>query len=211
MNTQSFQSLIQAITGRDLVINTTDAEIIGGKEYQVYKVMPLTNGKISFKWKAALSDEKMLRSFITAFTTKYKEPNPKTYDYTYGGKEYTWAAMSDEAREHARFHHANHMYHKKDLMQQIEDNFKGEKMHGVMIHHGFYNTEYGVGIFALYQFDSVINAIQAMKEHLTKRSIPFSNEFSDARWVYRFKLNLTKENHGAILQDFINFQSNENA
>ena len=34
-------------------------------------------------------------------------------------------------------------------------------------------------------------------------SIPFTNEFSEARWVFRFKIGLTKETHLALI-DSIN-------
>jgi hypothetical protein len=38
-----------------------------------------------------------------------------------------------------------------------------------------------------------------MEAHLQKLSIPFTNEFSEAKWVYRFKIGLTKESHLSII------------
>ncbi len=202
MNTINFQKLIQAITGRDFLIQTDDLEIINGKEYKVYRILPLTEYTISFTWKAALTNEKLLRSFITSFTTKYREPNPMAYSRSYGDTQYNWESKTDIEKEYAYMHHSSNMFSKTDLMKQIEVNFKSETMYNTMILYGFYATEYGVGIFSLFEFDSVIKAIKQMKDYLNTKNIPFVNEYSDARWVYRFKLNLTKQAHEAILNNF---------
>ena len=57
MQTTNFQNLIQAITGRDFTIKTTDTEIVNGKEYLIYRTLPLTNRDICFTWKAALTND----------------------------------------------------------------------------------------------------------------------------------------------------------
>lgn len=204
MQTTNFQNLIQAITGRDFIIKTNDTEIVNGKEYLIYRTLPLTDRDISFTWKAALTNEKLLRSFITAYTTKYREPNPRAYDWsvrTYG-ESARWENKTDLEKEYAYSHHSSNMYGKQELMKQIEENFKSETMYNTMILYGFYATEYGVGIFSLFEFESITRAIQQMKEYLNKKSIPFINEYSDARWVLRFKLNLTKEAHQSLLNNF---------
>jgi hypothetical protein len=95
------------------------------------------------------------------------------------------------------------------LMKQIETNFQAPEMSGIMLRHGFYNTEYGIGIFSLFAFDSVIQAIHKMKEYLTDAAIPYTNEYSDARWVYRFKLNISKDIHLSILNQFEDKQATE--
>lgn len=202
MNTQKFQKLIQSITGRNLVIKTNDENIVNGKEYFIAVMLPLTGERHAFKWKVALTDEKILRSFITAFCTKHREPDPKSYDYSYGGKEYRWADRTPLERENAYCHHASHMYNKAELLEQVQANFSKPEIEQTLIRYGFYTTEYGIGIFAFWQTDYVRNAIDKLKSHLQGQSIPFSNEFSDARWVYRFKLNLTKEAHNNILNSF---------
>lgn len=202
MNKERFEKLIQKITGRNLIIDTHDQEIINGKEYSVYNLLPVTQGKIRFKWKTATTDEKLLRSFITAFCTKYLEPNPKAYDKFYGGQEYKWEWMTDEQKENARFHHRSNMLSKDSLMKQIESNFNSPDMETSLIRYGFYPTEYGVGIFCFWETQAVVNAIKTMQKHLSELSIPFKNEFSDAKWVYRFKLGLNKESHTALLNNF---------
>lgn len=202
MNAENFQKLIQQITGRELIIDTDDIEILPGKEYRVYRPLKFSGGSSSFKWKAATTDEKLLRSFITAFTTKYREPNPDSYNYTYGGKVYTWEERTPEEREFAYFHHASHMYSKEMLLKQVEDNFNLPEMQAALIRYGFYSTNYGIGIFCYFETQYVRAAIETMKQHLSRLSIPFNNEYSDARWVLRFKLGLTKEQHTAMLAGF---------
>lgn len=199
MTTENFQNLIRLVTGRDFSIKTTDTELQFETEYCIYRILPVTQRTVSFMWKTPKADEKMLRSFITAFTSKYREPNPTTYDYEYGGKTYRWAEKTAEQMEFCYCHHVTHMYNKEALLKQVEDNFSKDGIATGLMKYGFYNTEYGIGIFCFWMTAGVYSAINAMAAHLQKLSIPFTNEFSDARWVYRFKLGLTKESHLAII------------
>jgi len=202
MNTNNFQNLIQLVTGRDFSIITTDIDLTPETEYRIYRRLPIKGGVAGFTWKTPKTDEKMLRSFITAFSSKYREPNPASYNYTYGGKVYTWNEKTEEEREFCYCHHATHMYSKDMLLKQIEDNFSKESIANGLIKYGFYPTEYGVGIFCFWMTAAVNTAIVAMATHLKTLSIPFTNEFSDAKWVYRFKLGISKDIHTNILQQF---------
>lgn len=199
MTTTNFQNLIRLITGREFVINTVDVELQFEKEYPIYRVLPLTRRSASFTWKTPKAEDKMLRSFITAFTSKYREPNPATYDYNYGGKEYRWDWKTDLEKEYAYCHHATHMYGKEALLKQVEDNFSNPDICSGLMRYGFYETNYGIGIFCFWMTSGVQSAINAMTSHLNKLSIPFTNEFSDARWVFRFKVGISKESHLSII------------
>lgn len=202
MKKENFEKLIQFATGRDFVINTSDTEIEGGKEYHIYRTLPHTHRHVSFKWKAALNEEKMLRSFITSFTTKYREPNPAAYTTCAPYYSKSWHEKTQYEQECAYMHHASNMYSKKELMEQVQTNFGKSEMRHALIRYGFYATQYGVGIFCFFETEWVINAINEMKNHLRELNIPFANEYSDARWVYRFKINLSKEAHEGILERF---------
>jgi hypothetical protein len=202
MKTENFNQLIQLVTGRDLQVITHDQELIFDHEYMVGRKLPLTGRTICFKWKTPKSDEKILRSFVTAFTSKYKEPNPKSYDYVYAGKQYTWAEKTPEQIEYCYNHHASHMFSKDALLKQVEANFQKESITNGLIRYGFYPTEYGLGIFSFWLTESVMDAIKAMENYLQSKSIPFTNEFSDARWVYRFRLEISKPAHESILSQF---------
>jgi hypothetical protein len=201
MNTVNFQNLIQLITGRDFLIKTDDSELQFAKEYCIYRILPVTKRSVSFMWKTPKADEKMLRSFITSFTSKYREPNPANYKTCSPYFSPSWNEMTAEKQEFAYLHHSSNMYSKEALLKQVEDNFANESIATGLIRYGFYNTEYGIGIFCFWMTAGVNTAINVMKAHLQKLSIPFTNEFSDARWVYRFKLGLTKETHLSIINE----------
>jgi len=201
MQTNKFTSLIQSITARNLKIDTTDEILQFEKEYFIYIILPITERKIYFKWVTPKTTDKFLRSFITAFTTKFFEPNPLSYSGRYGSK---WEDMDAKQREYAYHHHRSNMYSKKDLLEQIQANFNTDAIENTLIKYGFYSTEYGIGIFALWATEGVLNAIQRLKNHLQSKNIPYTNEFSDARWVYRFKLGLPKEINTTILNSFSN-------
>ena len=199
MTTSNFQNLIRLVTERDFSIKTEDTDLQFEKEYLIYRLLPITKRTVSFYWKTPKADEKMLRSFITAFTSKYREPNPSNYTTCSPYFSPSWNEMTAENQEFAYCHHSSNMYSKTDLLKQVESNFAKDGISTGLMRYGFYNTEYGIGIFCFWMTEGVNKAIQAMKNHLQKLSIPFTNEFSDARWVYRFKLGLTKESHLSII------------
>ena len=58
-----------------------------------------------------------------------------------------------------------------------------------------YYTSFGLSYDCWFKSDSVFDKeIQTIKDKLNSLKIKFSNEFSDARWVYRFKISQSKEN-----------------
>jgi hypothetical protein len=199
MKTKNFEKLIQAITTRDFIINTQDEELQFNKEYYIYKTLPITERKVIFKWTTPQTEEKLLKSFITAFTTKYFEPRPESYSGKYGT---LWSDKTEKEKEYAYMHHRSNMYSKTDLLNQIQLNFENELIYESLIKYGFYHTEYGIGIFVFWATKYVIEAISYMKQYLDKNNIPYSNEFSDAKWVYRFKININKDKHYQILKSF---------
>jgi hypothetical protein len=204
MKTDKFTSLIQAITGRDFQINTSDSELQLETEYQIFRVLPISKRQICFYWKTPKAQDKFVRSFITCFTTKYKEPNPRAYDYsarTYGEKA-RWENKTPTEQEFAYYHHSSNMFSKDALLQQVRANFEKSDMHKELCKYGFYATEYGIGIFCFFHTNEVVKAINEMHKYLKSKSIPYANEFSDARWVFRFKLKIDKQSHESILLAF---------
>lgn len=205
MKTSNFQNLIQQVTNRNFIIETNDIDLINDKKYKVYRVLPLTKSKVSFEWKVAKNDENILKSFITTFCNKYREPNPAAYNYVYGGISYKWDEKTDIEKEYCFVHHQSRMLNKEALMRQVQDNFNLPNIETAILRYGFYTTEYGIGTFALFQTNFVVNAINKLKTFLNSQNIPFANEYSNKMWVYRFKLNLNKDTHTNILQSFTNY------
>ena len=199
MKTKNFEQLIRIVTGRNFTINTNDIDLKFETEYCIYRELPITKCKIRFTWKTPKSDDKILRSFVTAFTSKYREPNPANYTTCPPYFSPSWSEMTAKNQEYAYSHHSSNMYSKDQLLKQVEDNFSREGITSGLLRYGFYDTQYGIGIFCFWMTNGVKDAIKKMSLHLNKLSIPFTNEFSDAKWVFRFKIGLTKESHLNII------------
>lgn len=50
----------------------------------------------------------------------------------------------------------------------------------------------------------VDEAVEQMRVYLSGKCVGFTNEFSKAGWVYRFRLGLTREIHAGLLGEFSN-------
>ena len=210
MKTENFTQLIRAITGRKFTIQTR----VNWRETQpapetlahetvffVSLTLPITGKVCGFDWKTPKSDEKMLRSFITAFTSKYREPDPETYRAdAYGSK--SWEQMSEEKREWAFNHHSSHMLSKEKLLNQVQTRFACPEIEGALNQWGFYETEYGIGIFCFWQTEFVLKAMENMRLFLAQKLVATREEFSDARWVYRFRVEASRDMHLALLKEF---------
>lgn len=207
MKTESFTHLINAITGRAFTIEKRvnwretekpQSDILSETIYFVSIFLPLSKRNHGFDWKTPKTDEKMLRSFITAFCSKFKEPDPEAYNHY----EKHWALMSEKEREYAYNHHAGHMLSKEKLLAQVQARFACSQIENALNLWGFYPTEYGIGIFCFWQTEFVKKAMENMREYLLGKGIETREEFSDARWVYRFRIETSKQIHASILNDF---------
>jgi hypothetical protein len=204
MKTTQFTQLIQIATGRDFKINTTDEDLRDETEYYIFRKLPVTGKTVSFKWTTPKAEEKYLCSFITAFCSKYREPNPAAYTTCAPYFSPSWNEMTAEKQEFAYNHHASNMYSKKQLMDQVEANFNNPEITKGLNRYGFYATEYGIGTFVLFATRYVEQSIYEMTEYLKQQGIVFTNEYSNAQWVLRFKINATKQIHEGILTSFSN-------
>ena len=198
MKTAQFQELIQNVTGRKLFFTINSEEIPLEAKIAVYRP---GSRWCSFIWKTPKNEDSLLRSFITAFCTKYKEPDPSTYE----GKQWERYAEKWDNPE-TRFecgawnHHSCHMTTKDKLRDQIAENFAN--FSSEMGRLGFYSTNYGIGLFTAFGGKWVDDSLSEMKRHLKTNFIPFSNELSEKGWVTRFLIKTNKENHTAILGGF---------
>jgi hypothetical protein len=213
MKTDNFTQLIRAVTGRAFTLHeqvnawTTEAageSLKAETRYNVRLTLPVTGRQVSFMWTTPKSDEKMLRSFITAFTSKYREPNPAAYTggYLADSPSYNWQTMSPEKREHAYGHHAFNMKSKETLLAEVQARFSCPEIATALNKWGFYETEYGIGIFCFWQTQWVTNAMANMRAFLADQGIATKEEFSDARWVYRFRIEANRDIHTNLLKQF---------
>lgn len=59
----------------------------------------------------------------------------------------------------------------------------------------FYATTYGIGMETLfYNSEKAKENVETLERFLTANKIEYRNEYSDARWVYRFVISKSKEN-----------------
>lgn len=174
-------------------------EISFESRYFVGYNLPISGGLVGFEWKTPDSDEKMLKSFIKTFISKYKEPDPESYL-----EPMTWKDMTDAKRESAFYHcSAARRLSKEKLLEQVKASFELPEMKTALCKWGFYETNYGVGIFRLFNTVSVNQSLFAMREFLTEKGIPFSEELSEAGWVHRFMIGISKEFHKSLLENFV--------
>ena len=198
MKTAQFQELIQNATGRKLFFTINSEEIPLDAKIAVYRP---GSRYYSFIWKTPKNEDSLLRSFITAFCTKYKEPDPSTYE---GNKWERHAEKWDNPE--TRFecaawnHHSCYMLSKDKLREQIAENFANFSSELGRL--GFYSTNYGIGLFTAFGGKWVEDSLSEMERYLKTNFIPFSNELSEKGWVTRFLIKTSKENHTAILGGF---------
>jgi hypothetical protein len=200
MKTENFLHLINSITNRDFMINTKDIDVVLEKEYTIYRILPITEVTIKFYFKTPKKEESIIKAFITQYSSKYLEPNPSNYTGIYPGSK-DWNNMNEKEREFAYYHHRSNMFSKNNLIQQIEENINTSKVDSVLSRYGFYETHYGIGLFVIFNRESPI-AVNKMRVFLKAENIPYSNEFSDAQWVYRFVINISKNLHKELLDKF---------
>ena len=59
----------------------------------------------------------------------------------------------------------------------------------------FYVTSYGIGFDTfMLSHEQVLAATKQLEDYLTSHNISFDNEYSDAYWVYRFKIGKSCDN-----------------
>lgn len=202
MKTSQFQALIQAVTNRPLTLKNTDGEIALEQTVTIYRPFKPGETRPAFDWKTPKKEDSLFRSFITAFCSKYLEPDPSTYED--GSWERNYAEKWNDPESHWTcspwHHHRTHQYSKDKLKSQIIENFS--KFDSSMARLGFYETNYGIGIFTLYGGPWVRTSLESMANYLQGQAIPFRNELSDAGWVTRFVIGLDKIAHNRILGTF---------
>lgn len=71
----------------------------------------------------------------------------------------------------------------------------GKLLSGVCPCSQFYPTTYGFGMFCLFGSDEKATASKlAVSQFLEQMGVEYKNEYSDARWVYRFVISKSKQN-----------------
>jgi hypothetical protein len=207
MKTGQFQELIRAITHRHLTLSCESEDIPLESKVTIRRPWKAGETVFAFDWKTPKTEDALLRSFITAFCSKYREPDPETYSRNCPCYGDTWARHAESWENPATHwscspwhHHASHTLSKDKLKSQVVANFAN--FDSSMARLGFYETNYGIGIFTIYGGKWVDESLLKMKDYLSGRGIPFKNELSEAGWVTRFIMGIDKASHSQILGGF---------
>jgi hypothetical protein len=207
MNASQFEKLIQAVTGRPLTFKAGAEELPLSGKVAIYRPYKAGQTIFAFEWKTPKNEDALLRSFITAFCSKYLEPDPEMYSRNCSVYGDTWAKYSAawndaETRWNCALwnHHRSNQLSKEKLMAQVVCNFSN--FDSAMSKLGFYPTNYGVGIFTIYGGKAISDSLAGMARHLENLAIPYKTELSKAAWVTRFILGIDKESHRKICAEF---------
>jgi hypothetical protein len=207
MQANQFEKLIQSVTGRPLTLSIDAEEVPLDSTVKVFRPRRLGETVRAFEWKTPKKEDSLLRSFITAFSSKYLEPDAETYSRNCSVYGDTWkrhvdAWESPDTHWNCALwgHHRSHMLSKEKLMKQVEANFSS--FDSGMARLGFYSTNYGIGLFTIYGGPWVETSLAEMAKHLEIQGVPFKNELSEAGWVTRFLIGLEKPAHSRILGNF---------
>lgn len=181
-NIQSFEKLVSAIVDEPIrfeLLENQSAKKWWDKRYvKAQEFTPSTtygviiDGVIDFDFKTTTDLDGILKSFISQYTSKRKAS-----DYVDG----QMVTLS-----------------KKQLLDRIV------QKNSDRVHFGlFYTTLYGIGLWDF--FNSQLShriLTDTLSKFLLDNGVKFSNEYSDAMWVYRFKFNTHIEQTNELLRKF---------
>lgn len=130
----------------------------------------LMDGSIEFDFSVKNMDN-LFKSFFNNYITKYKMKK-LNFDT---GENYT----------------------RSEAQQSITSNFLNVRLSkGIM-----YSTDYGIGVWYIYMPPVwIANNCIAIEKRLSELNINYYNEFSDARWVFRYKFDGNHMDHNLIIE-----------
>ena len=182
MNKQTFENLIQLITGKNLSVNENFIEL--NSEYSIF-----LNDVYNFTFKTPKKLDSLLSSFINQYCNKFKEVMPKYLEMF--------------KFKHESMYMKHHLKSKYTLLDEIKENFNKDAFLIDYCKYGFYTTDYGIGIFVQYLTDRIFTN---MENFLNLKKIPYSLEYSEKEFVLRFKIKVNKDFHNNLLNEFNNIK-----
>lgn len=130
------------------------------------------DGSIDFDFKTGKKEDTILKTFVTQYINKYECKRMIIKD--------------------GKFCYPN----KKDIIAKLKNSNRVNKYY-------FYTTLYGIGYFVFFMGETTFeDTNKKVSKYLRNKGIEFSNEFSDAGWVYRFVINKDIETHNKLLEEF---------
>lgn len=137
-----------------------------------YGIFYSNSSYVEFDFKTGKIDN-LLKSFITQFSTKYR--------YLQEDKNGHWNYVTDKEKV------------QKTIIEKNQDRVsKGL----------FYTTLYGIGFWAIFCSKQDVEVAKMLADYLKSKGVIYSNEWSDAGWVYRFVIGKEIELHNLLLKEF---------
>lgn len=183
MNYQLFEKLVSEITGEDITLWLSDTPTEKYRSYTRFNgdIQPGTIYGIMIDQRQYSSIDfdfkttKKVDAFIKSFINKYVSRQVKIRNsFGFG-----------------------------DTTKEIEFKKLAERCDKRVTNACFYTTLYGIGCFALFYSElTLMKLTKPLRDYLETNNIEYSNEFSDAGWVYRFVINKDVEIHNKLLKEF---------
>lgn len=188
MTVHEFENLATSITGDEIrlfLLTNQDAVKWYDKQYTravdtiqletKYGVSVNDGSTVDFDFKTGKTADNLLKTFITQFTSKIVK-----YDLVDG--------------EVVKLNKKQNL---DNIIKRNEDRVE----YGL-----FYTTLYGVGMFDFFNSKMIHNMLDAqMSSFLKSKDIEYKNEYSDAGWVFRYKMNTPIEVTNELLTEFKQF------
>lgn len=86
---------------------------------------------------------------------------------------------------------------KDEVIKKIIERNQNRVLRGM-----FYTTLYGIGFWCIFSTENDMQIAKQLHTYLKSKKVSYTNEFSDARWVYRFVINDKVEVHNQLLKEF---------
>lgn len=142
-------------------------------EDTIYGVSYKGESYIEFNWKSGKL-ENLLKSFLTKYSGQQKK-----------------SVIGDDGKVKV-------VSCKSQTLNEIISKNKDRVFSGA-----FYTTLYGIGFWAIFSSHAEMYIAKDLHKFLNKKGVEYSNEFSDAGWVYRFKIGKDVLIHNSLLNEFI--------
>jgi hypothetical protein len=184
MESQIFEKLVSEITGENISLWLSDTP---NEKYRSYKkftgiIQPETKygiifnysktSFIEFDFKTTKNPETFIKSFINNYVARKVKTN----------NDYGFFEKTTKEKEFERL--------AKNCNERVT-------------HAGFYTTLYGIGCFALFYSQKTLEKLtQPLRYYLDSKNISYTNEYSEAGWVYRFVINKDVKIHNDLLTNF---------
>ena len=140
----------------------------------IYGVVTDDGSMIDFNFKTGKNEDSLLRTFLTQYTQKVKQ----------------YELIDGEIVE---------LNKKQKLDKIITSNKNSDRVHKGL----FYTTLYGIGMFDFLNSQLVHNILhKKIDEFLKSNGVNYTNEYSDAAWVFRYKFEMPIEKTNDLLNKF---------